>query len=316
MMCLIVEKKLILNLPDALTIKAIRKYHPNCKSCATGNLQRRKLLSLPFDRDIAAGEQWEIDMTGPVTDKQKKKCPTFSGMLYALLCKDLGTGKRKAYLLRNKGYLLRYLKHLVLFTNQYQKVVKIFRLDDELVTKEISEYCAKNRILILPCIPHEHDTLGNVERDNRTAREICLKNLAGKPHLNEKYWGMCYLDIIHKMDLMPNPDDPSTNPYMLWYGKPYDLLKQPVLDFGCVVMAHVPLSQQGNLSDKAIETYYVGCHIDGRHGGILLYNPKSKHTITRRSFRVMGPCNATPSQIMYEAAYKCIMRILLLKNYL
>ncbi len=288
-MCLIITNKLILNLPPELTVKAIRKYHPQCKACATGNLEQRPLLSLPFDRDVAFGEEWECDISGPQTDKKKKKCPSFSGQLYGFLAKCLGSKKRIGFLLRNKGYLLRYLKHLVLLTNQRNRVVKIFRLDAELVTEEITQYCMEKRILILPCIPHEHATLGNVERDNRTLREIILKTLAGKPHLDERYWGMCYQDAIFKMNIMPCSDDPTTTPYERWYGRKFDLLKQPMLDFGCIVMAHVPLTQQGNLSDKAVETYYVGCHADGRHGGILLYNPKTKHTIIRRSFRVLAP---------------------------
>ena len=59
------------------------------------------------------------------------------------------------------------------------------------------------------------------------------------------------------------------------------MLKQPILDFGCVVMAHIPLDKQGMLTGRAVETYYVGVHANGRHGGLLLYNPVTKHTIVR-----------------------------------
>ena len=75
------------------------------------------------------------------------------------------------------------------------------------------------------------------------------------------------------------------------------MLKQPLLEFGCIVMAHVPLALQGVLSGRAVETYYVGAHINGRHGGMLLYNPLTKKTIVRRTFRVLGPVRQGEQQL-------------------
>jgi hypothetical protein len=66
-------------------------------------------------------------------------------------------------------------------------------------------------------------------------------------------------------------------------------------------MAHIPTSNQGMLTGRAVETYYVGVHANGRHGGLLLYNPVTKHTIVRRSFRVMGSTSQGPPQRIYEA---------------
>jgi hypothetical protein len=74
---------------------------------------------------------------------------------------------------------------------------------------------------------------------------------------------MCYKDVLFKLDLLPCIDDPTTNAYERWYGHKYDMLKQPILDFGCIVMAHVPLDHQGVFSPKSIETYYVGVHEHG-----------------------------------------------------
>ena len=191
---------------------------------------------------------------GPMTDENKKKCPSFSGQLLALTCKDLKSGKRIGFLMRNRGYLLRYLKHLVLMCHQRSRTPKVFRIDEEFHTEEIKTSCEKQRILLLPCIPHEHATLGDIERDNRTIREMIMKCIASKKHLTAKYWGMCYHDVLFKMDILPHATDPTTSAYKLWYGKPYDMLKQPILDFGCVVMAHIPLDKQGMLSGRAVET--------------------------------------------------------------
>ena len=165
-----------------------------------------------------------------------------------MICKDIKSKKRIGFLLRNKGYLLRYIKHLVSVCHQHKRNIKVLRMDTELVTAEIKAYCQSVQIHIHPCVPHEHATLGDIERDNRTIRESILKCIASKPHLNSKYWGMCLHDVLFKMDLMPHPNDPTTNAYHMWYGKPYDMVKQPILDFGCIVMAHIPLKDQGMLT--------------------------------------------------------------------
>jgi len=303
LMCLIIKHKLILNLPKQLTEKSVRKHFPNCNACPAGNLQKRPFLSVPVFRSLLPGEEWELDIMGPFTDRKGKRCRSFSGNLYALTCKDISTGKRVGFLLRNLGYLLRYIKHLISFNCQYNKIVKIIRMDDQFYTKEIRDYLESQHILALQCIPYEHETLGHIERDNRTIREVILKNLADKSHLNEQFWGMCYKDIISKMDILPCPNDPTTNPYFLWYSKQFDLLHQPTIPFGAIVRAHVPLSQQSMLKERSIITYYVGFNND-KYGGILLYNPLTKQTIIRRSYRVMGP-NLQPDSLLYfEAAYE------------
>jgi hypothetical protein len=304
LMCSIVKHKLILNIPTALTETVIRKHFPNCGACPIGNLQQRPALSYPTEREIQIAEEWEIDLLGPMTDENKKKCPSFSGALYGLICKDIKSRKRIGFLLRNKGYLLRYLKHLINICHQHKRKVNVFRMDSELVTAEITAYCESQQIQIHPCVPHEHATLGNIERDNRTVRESIMKSMANKPHITRRYWGMCLHDVLFKMDLMPHPNDATTNAYNMWYGRSYDMIKQPILDFGCIVMAHIPLKDQGMLTGRAIETYYVGPHNNGRHGGVLLYNPHTRHTIVRRTFRVMGPVTQSPPQLTYEAAYE------------
>ncbi len=168
------------------------------------------------------------------------------------------------------------------------------------MTKDIRHYLAKNDITPRPCIPYEHETLGHSARDNRTISEIMMKLLSNKPHLTMQYWAMCYHDVIAKMDLMPHPLDPTTSPHEMWYGEKLNMLHNPCIPFGSVVKAHIPLDSQTGFSGKSIDTIYVGM-AHGRHGGILLYNPKTKRTIVRRSFRVMGPVSQPKSSLAYES---------------
>ena len=58
--------------------------------------------------------------------------------------------------------------------------------------------------------------------------------------------------------------------------------KSPHLPFGCRVMAHIPSSLQSKLSDNAVLHYYVGSALFHK-AGIMLFNPKTKRTIVRRT---------------------------------
>ena len=57
LMCSIVKNKLVLNLPETLTEKAIRKHFPNCNACPIGNLQQRPTMSLPADRYLGSNNR-------------------------------------------------------------------------------------------------------------------------------------------------------------------------------------------------------------------------------------------------------------------
>jgi hypothetical protein len=122
---------------------------------------------------------------------------------------------------------------------------------------------------------------------HRTINESIVKALHGKPHLNDKYWGMAYNDCIFKLNLMPVASQGGQCPYNKWESKPFNLDATLLLPFGTIVMAHIPVSQQHALGGKSIETFSVGC-VPGCKGGILLMNPHTKRTIVRRSFKAFG----------------------------
>ena len=63
--------------------------------------------------------------------------------------------------------------------------------------------------------------------------------------------------------------------------------------------AYIPLDDQTALGGRSIRTFYVG-FAQGHKGGILLYNPKTKRTIVRRSFKIMGPIDQSNSNIILE----------------
>ena len=301
LMIRVVEHKLIEDLPDVLTTKLIHKHFPVCDACPHSNLARRPIFSNPIDRQIEVGEEWELDIKGAITDNKGKVCPTFSGNKYWLICRCIRSRMRFGFLLPNHGYLLRYIKQLVLLCKHKHRTIKTILIDDEFYTDEINEYFLNNHITRRACIPHEHATLPNIERDNRTVMEAIIKALQTKSHLEFKYWGMAFHDVLSKMNIFSTTDNPSESPFFLWYGFKYNLIDNPCIPFGSVVMAHLPLKDQTALSGRCIRTYYIGIAPDHK-GGILLYNPKTKRTIVRRTFKIMGPTDQSTSKIKIEAS--------------
>ena len=64
---------------------------------------------------------------------------------------------------------------------------------------------------------------------------------------------------------------------------------RPMIPFGSVVMAHVPLKLQATHGDRAILNYAVGTalrHI-GAKGGLILFNPLTKRDVIRRNTRLL-----------------------------
>ena len=84
---------------------------------------------------------------------------------------------------------------------------------------------------------------------------------------------------------------PDSTPYELWHGHKPDLDMMPLIPFGSVVMAHVPLTQQGTHGDRAILNYAVGkalCH-KGAKRGLILFNPLTKREVIRHTYKIIGP---------------------------
>ena len=79
-------------------------------------------------------------------------------------------------------------------------------------------------IELQPCIPHEHHSIEDVERFNRTLEDAVFKKLYRKKHLSVQYWALTYEDYIMKANSMGSVRGPSQCPCELWIGKHPDLV--------------------------------------------------------------------------------------------
>jgi len=167
------------------------------------------------------------------------------------------------------------------------RLLKTIRTDNKLITIMLKNWAMQHNITLLPCIPHEHFQIGDIERFHRSLQDSIVKNLYDKEQLCNKYWGLAYKDILFKNNILPHSTNHTTTPYEEWFGKKVDLKNTPMLPFGTLVNAHIPLQLQQIFSGRAIETIAVGC-AEHNIGGIQLFNPKTKRIIIRRTFKALG----------------------------
>ena len=179
--------------------------------------------------------------------------------------------------------------------------LKTIRIDNEFVTSEITTWAAlcSPAISLQPCIPHEHHSIGDIERFNRSLEDAVFKKLYGKPHLTVQYWGYAYLDHIFKANLIGSIHGPLICPYEAWNHTKPDLQLLPMLPFGSIVMAHIPLAQQTALGPRSILHYSVGTS-ELHLGGLQLFNPLTKRLVVRRTFKVLGPIRPDTDRPTYE----------------
>ena len=304
-MCDIVENKLFLNLPEYLTVARIRKYFPTCSACVYGNMAQAPAFSDPVDRVIGLGEEIEIDVktwSGSQFDNEKLR--SFSGAQHSLIGVDVFSRFHLGYTLKSLENLVQYIERIRREVVQRGGVLKVIRCDSAFKTAQVLQYCQLNQIDIRPCIPYDHRGLGIVERYHRTIQDSVMKalDLNVKTHLSKKFWSMAFYDCIFKSNLMPLSSDSKSTPYQRWFGKTFDLKSTPMVPFGTVIMAHLPLELQTTMSGRSFKTYCVGC-APGFKGGLTLYNPLTKRTITRRTFKILGPTEAVVSDVLNRLSF-------------
>lgn len=298
----IVKFQLFEKIPRELTEPVIRKHFPMiCARCTNASLSRIPLPQQSMTPIDNIGDVIEIDIKGPWTDAEGKVCPTFSNCKYAMTAIDVASEYTWGLLLPSRKNLLTAFKYVIRqFRYQHpDKQIKIIRVDQELVTSTIQEFCDNYvpRIALQQTAPHEHGQLGHIERFFREVKERVIKEMTEKPHITDQYWGMAYNDALFKHNLSPHSVQQKTR-YSLWHGETIDLKNVPILPFGTIIKAHIPLDDQTRgHAGRSIDTVYVGPAFKVK-GALALFNPETKRYLIRRSFKSMG--SHPPLSPIYE----------------
>ena len=294
-----IKNGLYKNIPEELTVTAVNKHFPLCVACTKGNLTMVPAVHQASPKNTAIGEEWEVDIKGPWTGADGKQVLTFSGCSYTLTFRDVVSKKLIGYVMKHKNNLVTYIDKFIRYVSSKGFKVRILRTDNELLSLDIRDCCMEEQIELQSCVPYEHNQIGNVERVHQSIENAIVKMLHDKPHLSDKYWGMAYHYCLFTMNLQPIPSLDNQCAHTLWEKKPLDLQNQPILPFGTIVMAHIPVKLQHALGGRSMETIAVGC-APGYKAGILLFNPRTKKYLVRRSFKAFG--STAPVSPVYNVA--------------
>ena len=133
--------------------------------------ERRKSLYSPPSEPSAIRVKWEVDFKGKWTGPDGRPSPTFQHQLYSFTAVDSSSKCVFSRLCRNRLLETAHLEALRIFALEFNRIIRYIRTDNEFITSSTTAWASSNKILFIPSIPHEHDTVHSVERVHRTFAE-------------------------------------------------------------------------------------------------------------------------------------------------
>ena len=106
--------------------------------------------------------------------KHRRAFNRYTGALTAI---DLATGFRIGKPLRSHKSLENTFKELRVEVPDAGHTLKVLRMDDEFLTEPVKRWAAlcNPPIELQPCIPHEHHSIGDIEKFNQTLENAVFK---------------------------------------------------------------------------------------------------------------------------------------------
>ena len=180
LMCKIIDQKMFSNIPDKLTAKVVRKHFPHCEACPAGNMAQNPIPREASDREFVAGEELMIDIkVWANNSKALKHRGAFKRYTSALTAIDMATRYKIGKPLTSHKSLEVALEELRVEVHGAGHTLRVLRMDNEFWTAPVRTWAASCEppIELQPCIPHEHHSIGDVERFNRTLEDVVFKKL-------------------------------------------------------------------------------------------------------------------------------------------
>lgn len=299
-MLAIVDNNIFSNIPKSLTREVILKYFDDyCFGCKMATLREKSKPQQSFTV-YHTGEYCAMDIH--VWER-----PCFSGHTMSLHARDLGSEMSWVFLLKHASDIDDHVRRMVTIYRASGFHPKVFRMDKQFVTDATRNLCLTNTLVLeeletpseisiqMPG-PYEHAQAGDIESHIKVAVESVKKTLCSAD-LEYGFWGFAVTHSVAIYITMPSRKDPTRSRFALWTGLSYvpqDLLVVPALPFGSRVIAHIPLKMQQAHSLRGVRTIYVGS-APGVKGGILLFDPATKRTKVRVTFKNMGQRDSSPS---------------------
>ena len=256
--------------PTELTPRVVRKYFPTtCASCPLGNLQGNDC----YDQfQPTSFGQVEIDLKF-WTQSPGKRAYSFCKHHISGTCIDLKSGMPFGATFFFRKKTVWWIRQLHNTFRRAGHSLTLIRADNEFDSAEIRTFCNSENIDLVFSRLYQKDKTHRVERSDRTVQESVVKMITDRSHLDFRFW--CF-EFYHTLALLNlRPDSTGISPYQHWHGCAFDINKFPIIPFGSIVAAHIPLVTQRALSGRGFPGIVVG--FSTKHTRSLrIWNPKTK----------------------------------------
>jgi hypothetical protein len=287
--CRLVLSKAILSLPTSLTPHVIRQYYPHDDFIKSKSQMSKHPVPTNPNKTYnitQCGELVELDIL--IISSPTTTFPiSHGGYRHVVLVVDVYSSFLSHVPIKTMSKPQKFIETIVTNYLNNGHPIKHIKMDNQFNTGDVTQYLDSMHITYQFAPPYEHEFIGRIERNNRTTQDklSCALNISTIK--NKKLWLYALSDAIAKLNVTPRRHLNWDTPYYRWYGTQYDFQSKPLLPFGCRVMAHNAVATQQKLSDNSTLHYYVG-PAPYTTQGILLYNPKIKLVVIRRSFQPLN----------------------------
>ena len=285
----IVEHKIFKNLPKQLTVEAINKNFPSdCVECAVGSIQ---LITSPPSKVplvVPKGAHWQADYK-KFLGADSHPIASVGGYSHTFSAKDECTDFVHGSPVKGTSRCHDHFTKTWKANKQAGYTMLSWTVDKEFFTKEMKKACADcvPPVTLRVAPPDEHFGIGGIERWHRNIHESIAKMSVVNPNVTPEMWNLGYQHDVYMYNSLPTAKNPASSPNFLYLGKTHNAASSPILPYGSVVVAQIPLARQTTHSGRGLELVFVGCS-PHNFGDVQLYNPKTKRVVTRRSIRYMG----------------------------
>jgi hypothetical protein len=250
----------------------------------------RRAVDITEDEVIGIGEHWQADdktFMGDISRTNSTPIIAIGGFTHTFSAIDKVSGR--VFGRPTKGTSNSVSQFL--WVHEQNKAaghtMKSWSIDKGKHSNDLKKACFERDVKLSVAIPDEHFGIGGIERWHRNIHEGIIKKSITNPNIESNMWALAYNDDLDMYNCLLTSRHPTKSPYQLFNNKTIDARLSPMLPFGSIVVAQIPLSKQTLQTGRGIELIVVGRYDDG-YEGILCFNPKTKRTITRRSIKFMG----------------------------
>ena len=232
------------------------------------------------------GHHWQADFK-KFSGDDLNPVTSIGGYTHTFAAIDKISGRVIGMPTRGVSQCVQYFLHVYDMNKRLGYTMKTFAIDKGMHNKLMIAACKERNVRLTVAIPDEHWGIGSIERWHRNIHEGILKKTLTNPNISDDMWCYGFRDDLDMYNALLTSRHPTQSPYQLYDRITIDAASSPLLHYGSIVVAQIPTKDQTFQTGRGIELIVIGRYADG-YEGIQLFNPITRRSIVRRSFKVMG----------------------------